>query len=286
MAENQNYILQLKQVTKSFASVQVLKDITINLRKGEILGLVGENGAGKSTLMNILGGIYQRDSGEIYLNEAKFEPVNTKVSQNAGIAFVHQDLNLFTNLTVFENLFITDMVKSKAHTIDKKAMKKIAAEKLSELGIEDFGVDEIVGNLPMGQRQLIEITKAIMKDAQIIILDEPTTSLSNKEKVKLFDIMHLLQKQNKSIIFISHILEDVFEHCDEISVLRDGEIISQNRTSDISTNEVIKQMVGRELNKIYPTVEKEIGGWLLRLRTSARKGGSKISTFRSGRERS
>ncbi|MBU9736656.1 sugar ABC transporter ATP-binding protein [Lachnospiraceae bacterium ASD5720] len=259
LAENQNYILQLKQVTKSFASVQVLKDITINLRQGEILGLVGENGAGKSTLMNILGGIYQRDSGEIYLNGAKFEPVNPKVSQNAGIAFVHQELNLFTNLTVFENLFITDMVKSKVHTIDKKAMKKIAAEKLKELGIEDFGVDEIVGNLPMGQRQLIEITKAIMKDAQIIILDEPTTSLSNKEKVKLFDIMHLLQKQNKSIIFISHILEDVFEHCDEISVLRDGEIISQNRTSDISTNEVIKQMVGRELNKIYPTVEKEIG---------------------------
>lgn len=259
MAENKNYILQLKQVTKSFASVQVLKDITIALKKGEILGLVGENGAGKSTLMNILGGIYQRDGGEIYLNGQKFEPTNPKVSQNAGIAFVHQELNLFTNLTVFENLFITDMLKSKARTIDKRAMKKVAAEKLKELGIEDFTVDAVVGDLPMGQRQLIEITKAIMKDANIIILDEPTTSLSNKEKVKLFDIMHKLQQQGKSIIFISHILEDVFEHCEEIAVLRDGEIISQNPTNAISNAEVIKQMVGRELNKIYPTVEKEIG---------------------------
>lgn len=259
LTEKRDIILQMEHVTKSFASVQVLKDITIALKKGEILGLVGENGAGKSTLMNVLGGIHQRDGGKIYLEGKEFEPTNPKVSKAAGIAFVHQELNLFTNLTVYENLFITEMKRTKAKTIDKKTMKKIANEQLKELGIEGFDANTIVGTLPMGQRQLIEIIKAIMQDAKIIVLDEPTTSLSNKEKEKLFGIMHILQERGKSMIFISHILEDVFEHCEEIAVLRDGEIISQKKASETTNAEVIKQMVGRELNNIYPTVEKEIG---------------------------
>ena len=259
LTEKRDIILQMEHVTKSFASVQVLKDITIALKKGEILGLVGENGAGKSTLMNVLGGIHQRDGGKIYLEGKEFEPTNPKVSKAAGIAFVHQELNLFTNLTVYENLFITEMKRTKAKTIDKKTMKKIANEQLKELGIEGFDANTIVGTLPMGQRQLIEIIKAIMQDAKIIVLDEPTTSLSNKEKEKLFGIMHLLQEKGKSMIFIFHILEDVFEHCEEIAVLRDGEIISQKKASETTNAEVIKQMVGRELNNIYPTVEKEIG---------------------------
>ena len=259
LTEKRDIILQMEHVTKSFASVQVLKDITIALKKGEILGLVGENGAGKSTLMNVLGGIHQRDGGKIYLEGKEFEPTNPKVSKAAGIAFVHQELNLFTNLTVYENLFITEMKRTKTKTIDKKTMKKIANEQLKELGIEGFDANTIVGTLPMGQRQLIEIIKAIMQDAKIIVLDEPTTSLSNKEKEKLFGIMHILQERGKSMIFISHILEDVFEHCEEIAVLRDGEIISQKKASETTNAEVIKQMVGRELNNIYPTVEKEIG---------------------------
>ena len=259
LTEKRDIILQMEHVTKSFASVQVLKDITIALKKGEILGLVGENGAGKSTLMNVLGGIHQRDGGKIYLEGKEFEPTNPKVSKAAGIAFVHQELNLFTNLTVYENLFITEMKRTKAKTIDKKTMKKIANEQLKELGIEGFDANTIVGTLPMGQRQLIEIIKAIMQDAKILVLDEPTTSLSNKEKEKLFGIMHILQERGKSMIFISHILEDVFEHCEEIAVLRDGEIISQKKASETTNAEVIKQMVGRELNNIYPTVEKEIG---------------------------
>ena len=135
------------------------------MKKGEILGLVGENGAGKSTLMNVLGGIHQRDGGKIYLEGKEFEPTNPKVSKAAGIAFVHQELNLFTNLTVYENLFITEMKRTKAKTIDKKTMKKIANEQLKELGIEGFDANTIVGTLPMGQRQLIEIIKAIMQDA-------------------------------------------------------------------------------------------------------------------------
>lgn len=254
---NEN-ILELKGITKSFATVKVLKDITFSLKKGEILGLVGENGAGKSTLMNVLGGIYQRDGGEIFLEGKSFEPVNPKVSSDAGIAFVQQELNLFTNLTVMENLFITEMKRGKFGSINKKEMKKIVCEKMDELGDTGISPGDIIGDLSMGQRQMVEITKSIMKDSRIIIFDEPTTSLSNKEKDKLFEIMHRMQAQGKSIIFISHILEDVFEHTDEIAVLRDGEIISQRKTKELDTNTVIREMVGRELTNIYPICQKEI----------------------------
>lgn len=256
MSEN---ILELKGITKSFGAVRVLKDITFSLKKGTILGLVGENGAGKSTMMNVLGGIYERDGGEILLEGKPFEPVNPKVSSEAGIAFVHQELNLFTNLSVMENLFITDMVKNKIGIINKKEMKKIVQQKMEELGGVEISPDDIIGNLSMGQRQLVEITKSIMKDSKIIIFDEPTTSLSNKEKEKLFDIMNRMRAQGKSIIFISHILEDIFEYTDEIAVLRDGEIISQRKTADADTGTIIKEMVGRELTNVYPTCEKEIG---------------------------
>lgn len=255
---NEN-ILELKGITKSFATVKVLTDITFSLKKGEILGLVGENGAGKSTLMNVLGGIYQRDGGEILLEGEPFEPLNPKVSSNAGIAFVQQELNLFTNLTVTENLFITEMKKNRIGSINKREMKKIVCEKMEELGGIDISPDDIIGNLSMGQRQMVEITKSIMKDSKIIIFDEPTTSLSNKEKEKLFEIMNRMRQQGKSIIFISHILEDVFQYTDEIAVLRDGAIISQRKTKDAESSTVIKEMVGRELTNIYPVCEKEIG---------------------------
>ncbi len=253
------YALELKNITKSFGEVQVLKDITLKLKKGTILGLVGENGAGKSTLMNVLSGIYQRNSGEIILDGKEFEPTNPKVSAAAGIAFVQQELNLFTNLTVVENLFITGMKKNKIGLIDNKAMKKIVSEKLKQIGAEEISVDAIVSTLPMGQRQLVEITKSIMQNANIIIFDEPTTSLSNVEKEKLFLVMKKMQEQGKSIIYISHILEDIFSKTDEIAVLRDGEIISQRKTSEAEEGTIIKEMVGRELTNIYPVCEKEIG---------------------------
>lgn len=256
----QEYALELKNITKSFGQVKVLTDVTLSLRKGTILGLVGENGAGKSTMMNILGGVYKRDSGEILLDGKSFDPKDPKASKDAGIAFIHQELNLFTSLSVAENLFITDMPKlGRTGIVSFRKMKKEAKEKLLRLGIDDFSPDAIVGTLPMGQRQLVEITKAIVGNANIIILDEPTTSLSAKEKEKLFKIMHDLKAEGKSIIFISHILEDVFEHCDEITVLRDGQIISQKPTQELTHADVIRMMVGRELNKIYPTVEKDIG---------------------------
>ena len=253
------YALELNHVTKSFGDVTVLKDVTLKVRKGEILGLVGENGAGKSTMMNVLDGIYHKNSGEFLVNGQPFEPHSPKDAAAAGIAFVQQGLNLFTNLSVAENLYITDMVKNKLGLINKKTMYNVVKEKLKEIGADDLSPNAIIGTLPMGQRQMVEITKSIMMDAQIIIFDEPTTSLSNSEKVKLFNIFRQMKAAGKSIIFISHILEDVFAETDQIAVLRDGEIISQRPTSECEPNTIIKEMVGRELTNIYPTCEKEIG---------------------------
>lgn len=261
MTQTNEYALQLKSITKSFAQVRVLTDVSLSLRNGSILGLVGENGAGKSTMMNILGGVLQRDSGDILLGGQPFEPKNPKTAQAAGIAFIHQELNLFSNLSVAENLYLTELPKyGKSGIVNFRKLKKNAKEKLMKLGIDDISPETIIDTLPMGQRQLVEITKAIVSDAQVIILDEPTTSLSTKEKNKLFGIMRDLKDKGKSIIFISHILEDVFEHCDEITVLRDGAIMMQKSTNELTSADVIRSMVGRELNKIYPTIEKDVGG--------------------------
>jgi ribose transport system ATP-binding protein len=265
-------VLQLNNITKSFAQVKVLSDVSLSVEKGQVVGLVGENGAGKSTLMNILGGVYHRDSGEILLNGKPFLPREPKDSTNAGIAFVQQELNLFSNLTVAENLFITNIPKFAGPFVNPHAMKKEAKRKLLQINIDDISPDAIVGTLPMGQRQLVEITKAIVGDADIIIFDEPTTSLSTKEKQKLFEIIEHLRKAGKSIIFISHILNDVFKYCDEIVVLRDGKVITQVPAKDISLPGVVKMMVGRELNNIYPAIEKEIGGVIFEGRSISQEG--------------
>jgi ribose transport system ATP-binding protein len=251
----EQYALQLHKISKSFGTVQVLKDVSLRVKRGSIFGLVGENGAGKSTMMNILGGVVPKNEGEILIHGQVFEPKNPMDSKHAGVAFVHQELNLFDNLSVAENLYITEM----ASLVNFREIKRKTSENLKRLKIEDIKPDTIVGDLPLGKRQLVEITKAVVGDADIIILDEPTTSLSTKEKEKLFAIMRDLQSQGKTMIYISHILEDVFAMCDEIAVLRDGCIIFQKPTEELTEADVIRGMVGRELNQIYPKIEKKIG---------------------------
>ncbi len=183
MSENDaNVILRFSGISKSFAGVAVLKDINLTLGKGKVLGLVGENGAGKSTLMNILGGVFPPDGGKMVINGRNYAPKNVVDAERASIAFIHQELNLFTNLSISENLFITAFPKkSPARLIDYKKMDRLASTLLAELGIE-VSPREIVGKLSMGVRQMVEIAAALNKQAEIIILDEPTTSLSNQEK--------------------------------------------------------------------------------------------------------
>ena len=259
-------VLQLKKVNKSFSSVKVLKDIDLTLKKGQILGLVGENGAGKSTMMNILGGVYQMTSGEMELYGQLYTPHNPKDATRAGIAFIHQELNLFTNLTVAENMFIDEIKQNKVGYISYKQLRKDTKAILKRLGV-DIDPNIIVDDMTMGMRQMVEIAKALSKDAKIVIFDEPTTSLSTNEKTALFRIMRELSANGISMIYISHALEDVLALCDEIIVIRDGEIIGeQSAKADMPKEKIIRMMVGREMAQLYPYVERKIGPVVLNVK--------------------
>ena len=251
-------ILELKGISKSFFGAQVLHEIDIEVRRGEILGLVGENGAGKSTLMNILGGVLTPDSGTMDLKGAPYLPANPKDADKAGIAFIHQELSLFSNLTVAENMFIDALPTGAMWSVKFSKIRTEAAKYIAKFGVHTTP-DAKVESLSMGIRQTIEITKALIKNAEIIIFDEPTTSLSQIEKNNLFNIIAQLKNQGVTIIYISHILEDVFFLCDRIAVLRDGYMVGVNRKEELNKSQVIKMMVGREINQVYPTIQKEIG---------------------------
>ncbi len=252
-------ILRLESIDKSFSSVRVLEGVGLALRRGSILGLVGENGAGKSTLMNILGGVVQKDSGEMYYDGKRYAPREPMDATKAGIAFIHQELNLFTNLSVMENIFIEAFPKKTVlRVLDTALMKRTAAQILELLG-EDFSVTSTVGDLPMGCRQMVEIAKALHVNGKVIIFDEPTTSLSTKEKDRLFQVIRSLKERGVSIIYISHIIDDVLRLCDDIMVLRDGKVMGAGAVSSVTKDEIIRMMVGRELQKLFPYVEKRPG---------------------------
>lgn len=275
---SENVILRLNGINKSFSSAKVLHDIHLEVRQGEVLGLVGENGAGKSTLMNILGGVLPRDSGTMELNGAPYEPATPKAAQKAGIAFIHQELNLFSNLTVAENLFLDELPTGRLWSVQYKKMHQQAREHLQSFGVNVSPTTK-VGNLPMGIRQSIEITKALIKNAQIIIFDEPTTSLSAKEKENLISTIRRLHADGVTVVYISHILEDVFALCDRIAVLRDGQLISVDETARLDRTRVIKKMVGRDLNQVYPTIEKTIGDVVYEARGVNQNGSVKNVSF-------
>ena len=249
--------LQLTGIHKSFSGVDVLHEIDVELREGQILGLVGENGAGKSTLMNIVGGILPMDSGTMTLRGEPYEPHNPLTATEKGIAFIHQELNLFTNLTVAENMFIDAFPKKYFGAIDKKAMRQSTQECIERFSLP-VTPDTKIESLSAGIRQMVEISTGLMKNAQIMIFDEPTTSLSKREKEDLFTTIHDLKNKGISIIYISHILEDVFLLCDQITVLRDGHVVAAKDASELSEAEVIKHMVGREMKQIFPAIDKEI----------------------------
>ncbi len=248
--------LNLNGIEKGFCGVQVLHGINLVLRQGEVLGLVGENGAGKSTIMNIIGGVHFKDSGTMEVFGKVYNPVSPKNAMNEGISFIHQELNLFSNLTVAENMFIEDFPTNKAKAIDYKKINEKTQEIIMHYSLP-VKPNTIVGSLSTGVCQMIEIAKGLMRNARIMIFDEPTTSLSHSEKEKLFHTIRELKSKNISIIYISHILEDVFELSDSIAVLRDGCIVYDDKAENITQEKLIAQMVGREIDQLYPQCEKE-----------------------------
>ena len=254
--------LRLAGVRKAFSGVPVLHGLDFELKKGEVLGVTGENGAGKSTLMNIIGGVLRMDAGTMTLFDEPFAPCSPAHATAKGIAFIHQELNLFTNLTVAENMFIDGFPTNRFGAIDHKKITSIAQQAIDRFSLPVTPATK-VADLSTGIRQMVEISKALLKNARIMIFDEPTTSLSSREKNALFQTIAELQQRGISMIYISHILEDIFRLCDRITVLRDGRIAGTSPAAEISENELIKRMVGRELSQIFPSIEKTISDTVL-----------------------
>ncbi len=245
-------ILQFCGINKSFFGVKVLKNVSIDIQRGHVVGLIGENGAGKSTLMNILGGVVPFDSGKLLLDGQEYAPRDPAEAAQFGVAFIHQELNLFNNLSIAENFFISGFPKwRKTPLIDRKRIRLAAQEFLAQVDL-NVSPDTTVEKLSPGERQLVEVAKALSQDARIIIFDEPTTSLTTRETERLFDIIERLKSAGKTIIYISHILRDVLRLADEIVVLRDGEVVKTGPRRDFNIQTMISSMVGRYLGTLYP----------------------------------
>lgn len=238
-------------ICKSFGANKVLGGVNLHVRPGEVHALMGENGAGKSTLMNILTGIHKADAGTIMVDGKEVTFRNNKDAEEHGIAFIHQELNIWPNLSVLENLFLMNQPKTRFGTIDFKKMREMAEAKCQEIGIE-LPLDEIAGECSVGQQQMTEITRSLMLDAKTVIMDEPTAALTERETDRLFDVMRKLKNKGVSIIYISHRMEEVFANCDTITVMRDGQTISSRPTEETNMDQIVGDMVGRVMSEYYP----------------------------------
>src|SRR4051812_16576468 len=221
------FLLRIERLNKSFFGVPVLRDVSFDLVRGHVLGLVGENGSGKSTTMNILGGVHPMDSGRIEFDGAAYAPESSRDAQAQGIAFIHQELSLFPNLSIEENLFLDHFPRlgGRLPFIDRQRMRELARRALDLVELR-VSPGTLVSRLAQGERQLVEIVKALSREARLIIFDEPTTSLTARESERLFGIIERLRAQGMSVIYISHILGDVMRLCDDIVILRDGQVMA------------------------------------------------------------
>ena len=266
MADSQNdVVLSIRGMCKSFGRNQVLDHIDLDLKRGTVMGLMGENGAGKSTMMKCLFGTYQKDEGTIILNGREVSFSGPKDALENGIAMVHQELNQCLERSVVDNLFLGRYPVNSLGVVDEGLMRKEAAELFRRLGMT-VDLDQPMRKMSVSQRQMVEIAKAISYNAQVIVLDEPTSSLMSQEVEKLFGMMRMLKEQGISLIYISHKMDEVFEICDEISVLRDGKLVMTKPTSQTTMNELIAAMVGRSLDNRFPPVDNVPGEPILSIR--------------------
>jgi ribose transport system ATP-binding protein len=251
MAES---ILEIQGIQKGFFGVPVLRDIGFTLRGGQVLGLVGENGAGKSTLMNILGGVFPAEEGSMTLSGQPYTPRGPAEARRRGVAFIHQELNLFPNLSIAENLVLPSFPRQRLPRlplIDRQATRSRARELLAVVDL-DRAPETLVEDLSPGERQLVEIARALTIDARLIIFDEPTTSLTAHETGRLFELIDRLKARGIAMIYISHNLGDVLRLCDEIAVLRDGTLVGSGPVGEFTADRMITLMIGRNLEQLFP----------------------------------
>lgn len=245
-------MLEFRKLSKSFFGVPAVSGVDLTLSRGQTLCLVGENGAGKSTLMNLLGGVHKPDEGEMRLNGEPYTPIRPADATHAGIAFIHQELNLFGNLSIAENIMVDRMPRLKGiGFVNRSELRKRARTVMEQVGLV-VSPDTKVDALAPGEKQLVEIAKALAADARIIILDEPTTSLTNRETQTLFRLLERLKTEGRCLIYISHVLADVMRLADQIIVLRDGERIGGGPVSEFDIPKMISTMVGRPLQQLFP----------------------------------
>lgn len=263
--------IEMRGIDKSFGSNQVLKQAGFTLESGEVHALMGENGAGKSTLMKILTGVYTKDAGTVLVDGKEVNYKNPQEAEKAGIVFIYQELNVMFDLTVEENLFMGKEIHGKFGICDKKAMQKKAQEALNTLGV-NISPKTVMSELSVGQQQMVEICKALMADAKVIIMDEPTAALTQSETVALFKVIESLRKKGVSMVYISHRMEEIFELCDRITVLRDGSYIGVKNIPETNMNEIVKMMIGREIGERYPSRDVKIGKEVLKVKGLTRKG--------------
>ncbi|MBQ4469184.1 MAG: sugar ABC transporter ATP-binding protein [Synergistaceae bacterium] len=267
-----DYVVTMEHITKTFPGVKALDDVHLHLKAGRVMALLGENGAGKSTLMKILSGVYTRDSGEITIFGNKIEgDLNTKQAQALEVAIIHQELNMCQHLSVAANMFLGREI-TKGGRLDNAEMNKQAVEQLAKLGIHDIDPDEAVGNLTVGRQQMVEIAKALLINAKVLVMDEPSSSLSNAEITEMFRIVRELKAMGTAIVYISHRLQELHHIVDDVTIMRDGKYILEGTFDELTggnpdhMDKIIANMVGHEVTNQFPREDVPKGKKILEVK--------------------
>jgi ribose transport system ATP-binding protein len=255
---------EIRNISKSFPGVKALSNVSLRVDQGEVKALVGENGAGKSTLMKILNGNYKADSGQILIEGEEVNISNPVKAAEFGISIIFQELNMVDYLSVAENIFLGRLPKTKSGFVDWKKVYRDAKEVLDKISF-DIDPKTEVGKLSVAGKQMVEIAKALSHESKIILMDEPSATLTKSELDVLFKIVKDLKKNNISVIYISHRLEEIFEICDSVTILRDGCVVDDKKLNELTQNEIVKKMVGREVSQTFPEREHNIGGEILKV---------------------
>ncbi len=264
-------VLALAGVSKAFGAVRALRDVSLDLYAGEAHALAGENGAGKSTLVKILAGVHRPDTGQVLLDGEPVEFGNPADAQRAGVAVIYQEPTMFPDLSVAENIFIGRRPRSTLGRIDRGAMRARAAELFAGLGVA-LDPEQPARGLSIADQQLVEIAKALSRDARVLVMDEPTAALSGNEVARLFNVVKALREQGCAVLFISHRLDEIFELCQRVTTLRDGAWIAGEPVAGLTHEHLIRRMVGRDLDTLYPKQETEVGEVALKVDRLTREG--------------
>jgi rhamnose transport system ATP-binding protein len=264
-------LLQVRDIEKSFPGVRALSGVSFDVRPGEVHALLGENGAGKSTLIKIVSGVYEPDLGSILVDGREVRFATPDDARRAGVATIYQELLLFPELSVAENIFLGHAPLAGAGRIDWRAMRAKAEKLLASLEIDDLTADEIVGALSVGNRQRVEILRALSHDARILIMDEPTAALTESDVTRLFDVVRRLKRRGVGVVYISHRLDEIFAIADRVTVLRDGAFVGAREVADTNAAELVQMMVGRRIDNLFPKTKAPIGAPVLEARDLVRR---------------